>query len=31
MLLGPVIEERRKYLNEYGTEWDDKPVGFRLS
>ncbi|KAF8128435.1 cytochrome P450 [Boletus edulis] len=24
-LLRPVIEERQKYLNEYGTEWDDKP------
>ncbi|KAN0100091.1 Cytochrome P450 [Tylopilus felleus] len=24
-LLGPIIEERRKYLNEYGAEWDDKP------
>jgi len=24
-LLGPIIDERQKYLNEYGTEWDDKP------
>ncbi|KAI9569394.1 cytochrome P450 [Boletus coccyginus] len=24
-LLGPIIEERLKDLNEYGTEWDDKP------
>ena len=25
-LLGPIIEDRQKYLLEYGTEWDDKPV-----
>ncbi|KAF8549790.1 cytochrome P450 [Imleria badia] len=24
-LLGPIIEERQKYLNEYKTAWDDKP------
>ncbi|KAI9569395.1 cytochrome P450 [Boletus coccyginus] len=24
-LLSPIIEERLKYLNEYGTEWDDMP------
>ncbi|KAF8435729.1 cytochrome P450 [Boletus edulis BED1] len=27
-LLGPIIEERQKYLDEYGTEWDDKPNDF---
>ena len=24
--LGPIIEERLKYLNEYGNEWAEKPV-----
>ncbi|KAI9569397.1 cytochrome P450 [Boletus coccyginus] len=24
-LLGPIIEERLKHLNEYGMEWDDMP------
>ncbi|KAF8552682.1 cytochrome P450 [Imleria badia] len=24
-LLGPIIEERQKYMNKYGTMWDDKP------
>ncbi|KAF8549327.1 cytochrome P450 [Imleria badia] len=24
-LLGPIIEERQRYVNEYGTMWDDKP------
>ncbi|KAH0837779.1 cytochrome P450 [Lanmaoa asiatica] len=23
--LRPIIDERRKYLNEYGNEWDEKP------
>ena len=27
-LLGPIVEERQKHLNEYGAEWDDKPVRF---
>ncbi|KAF8446215.1 cytochrome P450 [Boletus edulis BED1] len=27
-LLGPIIEERQEYLDEYGTEWDDKPNDF---
>jgi hypothetical protein len=26
-LLGPTIEERQKYLIDYGNEWTDKPVG----
>ena len=25
-LLGPMIEERRKYLKEYENNWADKPV-----
>ena len=30
-LIGPMIEERQRYLSEYGNEWADKPVGqFRL-
>ncbi|KAF8552481.1 cytochrome P450 [Imleria badia] len=24
-LLGPIIEERQKYVHEYGAMWDDKP------
>ena len=24
--LGPIIEERLKYMNEYGNDWDGKPV-----
>ena len=24
--LRPIIEERRKYLNEYGKDWTEKPV-----
>ncbi|KAG6380640.1 cytochrome P450 [Boletus reticuloceps] len=27
-LLGPTIKERQKYLDEYGSEWDDKPNDF---
>ncbi|KAG8219260.1 cytochrome P450 [Butyriboletus roseoflavus] len=27
-LLEPIIEERRKYINEYGKEWVDKPNDF---
>ena len=27
-LLGPIIEERQKYLDEYGAAWDDKPVRY---
>ncbi|KAG8219264.1 cytochrome P450 [Butyriboletus roseoflavus] len=27
-LLGPIIEERQKYLNECGDEWADKPNDF---
>ena len=35
-LVGPIIEERQKFLNEYGKEWANKPVGqphleFRLA
>lgn len=26
-LLGPIIEERKRYLDEYGDQWADKPVG----
>ncbi|KIK72385.1 hypothetical protein PAXRUDRAFT_22046 [Paxillus rubicundulus Ve08.2h10] len=26
--LGPIIEERRKYLEEYGEDWADKPNDF---
>ncbi|KIK97710.1 hypothetical protein PAXRUDRAFT_198861 [Paxillus rubicundulus Ve08.2h10] len=26
--LGPIIEERRKHLEEYGKDWDDKPNDF---
>ena len=25
-LLGPIIEERRKCLDQFGEEWNDKPV-----
>ena len=24
--VGPIIEERLKYMNEYGNDWDGKPV-----
>ena len=23
----PIVEERRQYLNEYGKDWTEKPVG----
>lgn len=25
--LSPIVEARRNQLEEYGTSWDDKPVG----
>ena len=30
-LLRPVIDERVKALEEFGEEWNDKPVGHQMS
>ena len=30
-LLGPIIEERKRSLDEYGNDWVDKPVSRSLS
>jgi len=27
-LLAPVIEDRQRHIDEYGKEWEDKPVGY---
>lgn len=29
--MGPIIEDRRRYINEYGKNWDKKPVRSSVS